>query len=1104
MARRLTLFVGGQPFGPIDEEYAAHLVRTSAVRPETPCWPEGAAAWTTLGAELPMLFAGAPAAPWPAPPAPRPRLSRGRKVAIAVTVAVGVLGQAAFAVWLLQRDTGTGVESGSGGGAVDGAGTTTAVAGTATMPVTPDEGGAVEVGPVRVWLEPQSVARPATVGVSVAADGAIGLTMEPPQVLARPAGVIVPMPPGAKLGDDPQRWPVVLLLSEDAEPLVLALDGIAPGGLAVSVPHFSTVIPTTVDDARRRLADLGRNLADAVGQFAPGNLSVNVQLPETSSTSNWTSAVNLQVVALTGGPQPRGPELEGGRLKPEWFAFDGLKVVVECQWVQPDGREEVQRLGEFPLANGAAKVTVDAGSVPSSAGDAPFRVFLVHLTTADGRMITTRSVSAPAGAYWGVHTCKRRDGTTAADISYLRDPANSQYADHGYSSSTQPARQDGEAVPAMAIDLCTAFNDSFDKLSAIFGKPPALPMKVVLQPWRESQARWAWVGRNAIEIQSRGCGDYDELKTAVAHETAHQFQFMQSSAYFGAGQWFHETSAEYYAHHIWDPGPGDAEVGKFASRRQADAGWIGHGLQSPSDLDNYPASSFLAYLAHARGVTIFLIWSGSSRTEGWVAAIDRAGLGGSGDGSAVGEAWGAFARAYLIDHSLWAGSVGWDSVDVDSALRASGGGLILLSPKSGSATRAVTLHAADRHVEAPALSAGGQTVRWRPSAGESATIVVRLHARNGRGWLGRLPGTEADGRPGIEMSAISSAGTVVGDDVVDVFALGAKQARPASFPPDYDDTAVRYVWWYTDVSAGSGALGFEAWAIPELLDVKLEPASSGQQPGTAGQGPAMRLTWTPSPLEQEPELFGGYEIVLRDRSGTETIVGREGAGVAQFLVEPPPGITLDAACVRVRDGENHLGPLACNEQHAAWSFERVLTTDLCIGRCNGLYRASWTPAAEPGIVVGTITYPPSARSITESYTFSWDLPPPALAAGESVALRFGIRLTKDLSQEDPWITCAVVRAGGDWEGKAGKPHAADFRVEIVGGTGSADECRNCTLHSDYCSPDVSGVATVVVPRVYAGQQGAPPTFEILLTTDLWGGWIHQYRFIYRGAALPGP
>jgi hypothetical protein len=304
----------------------------------------------------------------------------------------------------------------------------------------------------------------------------------------------------------------------------------------------------------------------------------------------------------------------------------------------------------------------------------------------------------------------------------------------------------------------------------------------------------------------------------------------------------------------------------------------------------------------------------------------------------------------------------------------------------------------------------------------------------------------------------------------------------------------------------------EAWAIPELLDVKLEPAPAAPAPAAAGQAAGMRFSWKLSPLEQEAELFGGYDIVLRDRAGVETVAGQVPAGVAEFLVQPPPGLDLEAVCVRARDQENHLGPLACTTQGGEWSLAQALFEDTCVNGCGRNFRFDWKVTAEPGTVVGSNVVHLAfgggtggridvdmGESTVESYSFSWGQPPQQLVAGESISLRLGIRLTLANLAAD----CSRIRALG-WEGKPGKPMSADMRVEVVGAAGAAVECRNCTLHSDHCSPDVSAVATVVVP------QGAPPDLELDVTLAYQGEMptpgipgedaTRRYRFVYRAGA----
>jgi len=849
-----------------------------------------------------------------------------------------------------------------------------------------EQGGELDAGWVRMRLEPRAVEGEVSISVGRMSDGSVEVEMTPPGVLAVPASVFLPMPAGAELGGDAERWPVVLLVSAEGPATVLALDAAGPEGVVVSVPHFSTLIPATAAEVRRRLAEFGVEFVRTMDRFAPGNFSTGVRLPETRSSGARVSSVILDVQATTGGPSPRRPETADGRLRPEWFQFEGLRVEVEGQvrgsgWV-------TERLGEFELVNGAGSFPIDVDSWTRWVRrSGPVGTMVVRVRTRDGRLLGTRSVAVPLGDYWSSWDCKAADGRLASRVTYLRDTTLADHADAGYAPrGSRIERGPGDVVPAFAVDACAAFLEAYELLRAAFGgEAPEWPIGMTLQPWRTNSASLVY---GTIEVQTGNCGDWDGLKVVVAHELAHQFQFRYSAALFGAGLWFHEMSAEYWAQRIWDAANGDRNVAAFVGGREGDPAWIGHGLQSATDTDNYPASSFLGFLADTRGASVARIWKEGGNAESFLAALDRIGLGGSGDGSAVRGAWREFSRAYLVDRSAWPGAIGWEQVDTDSPLRATGGRIILFSSVSPRVGRDPPVRTPEpRRFAAPALSAGGQTVGWRPKGGEAATVVVRLRPRAGDGWWSRIAGAGVTGDAGIELSAVSGGGRVRAAELTDVVVLGAQEERLDRSPPEYAARQIRYAYRYDDLwSPGAQAreVEIEAWAIPELLDVRLEPVElpPSAAPAVEGGEPLWKIVWSPSPLERHGDRFEAYEVYVELREGEERELARLGAGKTEFVLLPGATEGARSVCARVRDREGHAGPRACLGVEGSWRRleRRVVVKPLT------RHPANPDRTAEHSAEGGTVSIRVHGSLYNQgemSATFTFEEPPEELRPGES-------------------------------------------------------------------------------------------------------------------------
>ena len=812
--------------------------------------------------------------------------------------------------------------------------------GTAELHITPAAGGELHAAAVTVAIEPGAVAASAEVAVGVAADGSVHLTMDPPQRLALPARVTLPMPPGAELGDDPALWPAVVLehgptshraragasaseLEHSGEaPHLLTIDSADSHSLTVALAHFSTLRPMTRRDAARRLAWSEEARADLADPNAPRDFTTAVKLPETSGTSAETSSIILEVAANTGGPTPRTPVITNGKLASEWSKFATLHVMVEGRRSDGDPTDK-KYVRTFVITNGKGAHKIDLTSTMDwLQGNSPYTSLVVTLKTAEGRTIAATHVAVPIGKMFASYQCRDQAGKEWATISYIRDPASAHHTGKSYTPEEAPA---DPSQPAMAIDTCKVLIAAYPLLAKVLAVEPSVPMSVVLQPWRESSARYT---NGIVEIRTSKLSGFHQLRSEVTHELTHMFQFKYSLSLFKTGLWFHETSAEYHAHWIWDQGGANLRVDEFAGGREADAEWIHRGFTSPIDTDNYAGASFLAYLASTRGLSVSGLWKEGKNSESWLTTIDRA-LGGDGSGPKLSAAWAEFAKAYLIDHALWPGSTGWGQVNVAAAL-SSTGSTIAFSTAAHLAKKKVRLKPTS--LRAPPLSGGGFSLAWRPGGGEAATFVVKLEPRSGAGYWGRFPGNGVDGRPGIELAEVSGGGQVQRAQLTDVFVLGAKEDRPEHDPPLSKERAARYVYYYTDTSPpvtyntsrpdaqrsllSDTGLRFEAWAIPEVTGVTTERVPPSKH--------LLKLTWSRSALEQEKDLFGGYEVLVRVPKREDKVLDKLDADTLEYQVDAAKQAAAESArlCVRVVDVDGTAGPAGCTSLGGSWKLVR--------------------------------------------------------------------------------------------------------------------------------------------------------------------------------------
>jgi hypothetical protein len=194
------------------------------------------------------------------------------------------------------------------------------------------------------------------------------------------------------------------------------------------------------------------------------------------------------------------------------------------------------------------------------------------------------------------------------------------------------------------------------------------------------------------------------------------------------------------------------------------------------------------------------------------------------------------------------------------------------------------------------LSAGALTLSWRTESGEPATIAGKITVPAGKGWLGLIPGADVNGNAGQELP-LSSGGTITAGEVPLSFKLGAIKGA-------LDPRGARVTYWYTDwsnVASSVGTIEIDVWAIPQLQNVVVVKKADGSR----------QLSWRPSLLEAEKDVFREYELFARSAKGVLAPLGTAPAGTTVFTLEGPKIGSNPEACVRAADRSSNTGPEAC-------------------------------------------------------------------------------------------------------------------------------------------------------------------------------------------------
>jgi hypothetical protein len=688
-------------------------------------------------------------------------------------------------------------------------------------------------------------------------DGSLAIALSPAQEPAFPAEVTLPLPPGADPADPfGPRGPVAVLLSEGRRPLLLRPESLGPDWMRLRVPHFSTVWPAVYDDAAVWMKKQGQTLGALVSKSSPALLNVvSIRRPKSFSAGADVSSIEISVQAATANGAP--PD---DAAKP---FFAGLKVRV-C-------RADDVELGAAALdAKGRGVLTV-APEQPGP-GKPPVLTVVLSLLAADGSLITTTTVTLPAGKLWASTDCVDPGAPGKPKrftIYYLAPRGLSDDPDYGYTGRSGAAG----GVPARALDACAALLFAHEAYRDRELRDPAgAPGEtdVWLQPWEESEASRY---RDYIMPKTMAPDGFDTFKVSAAHELAHRFQHQYSWGYVGG--WFHDASAEFLANKVFGYG---TDVSRLTLSTQPD--WLHQGMMSGAGLAAYGYSSFLAFAADRYGVEIGRLWPTASNASSWGAVLD-AQL--KAKGSGLGDAFERFARVWLVDHQ-W-GS-GWAEPAVASMIA-----LVLRANDFAFNGGKLRVRAS---LPIAYLSAGGMAVSWRGTGGEGASVFGRIAAPAGKGFIGLCPGEQVSGQP-CRAFGIAGGGSVAAGTEKIAFTLGTS-------PGAIDGSGARVVYWYTDwsnLSASAGTIEADLWAIPQPAGLQLadDPAKG------------KILSWGPSPLEREKELFKDYRVELRDGAGSVIF---ESSETAARLALPADAVgKAQEACVRARDAEGNAGPEAC-------------------------------------------------------------------------------------------------------------------------------------------------------------------------------------------------
>jgi hypothetical protein len=293
----------------------------------------------------------------------------------------------------------------------------------------------------------------------------------------------------------------------------------------------------------------------------------------------------------------------------------------------------------------------------------------------------------------------------------------------------------------------------------------------------------------------------------------------------------------------------------------------------------YGYASFLAYVADRYQIDIARLWVTSSNLDSWAAVLDNQ-L--KRKGTALSSAFTEFAQLWLVDHSGWGSGWGELGGKMDT---------LLYQPHFDFARQRLRRTSAEVSVEPlHYLSGGALGVRWSGAPGQGATIAGELTHPGGYGWIGLMGGDSVNGQQGKPLPPLT--GVIPAGAVAKLsFELG-----PAKSALDPKGARVTYWNWGT---RAAGVLQFDLWAIPQLLELKVTESASKQK----------TLSWAPSALEAQKDLFKEYLVELRDAASKP--VHSDTSPRAELDLPADKLGRAAEACARVRDTEGNLGPEAC-------------------------------------------------------------------------------------------------------------------------------------------------------------------------------------------------
>ena len=750
--------------------------------------------------------------------------------------------------------------------------------GAASDEATPEKGVTLRAGAAKVVIQPGALEQRCTAKAELSADGLLRVTLDPPQALAVPAWVTLPLPPGAALGEDPRTWPVAVLQSQGREPLILQPESVGPTDFVVAVPHFSDLIPDLLGDVLDKAGQAAKDLGKQLDSYSPKQIDVALQPLQDYGTGAKTSSIKVKMRAKASTPKNGGfPELKDGKMLPEWFQFNAIKVEVGV--ADPD-KPDKYTTQTLTLVNGSGEL-----DLPLPSNRKPGTQIVVTLYTESGVQLASCALAAPNASLWTMLECQKNSpqGASWLDfrVYYISDTQLIGYPDAGYAKDHSPATP---GVPASVSDVCEAATKAYNAYqgAGYFNAPknsPSLPILAYLQPWEESNSSnynlWDMFSNNYIKLSVTGGRSWKVQFTETAHELAHLFQ-QEYATGLGGGKWLHDASAEYLALKVW--GASNEQAGEYVG--SGDPAWLRAGMMSSSDTDNYAGASFLGFLSSKDGVDVPALWkeggSGVSNLSGWASYLDGAvkktrpeGLKGS---------WTEFATAYLVDHQKW-GS--WAGVNLRHVMWE---GAIDLTHDQLFVEQAKTI---------PPLAGGALRVNYTGPEKE-VLIIYRARTAIEKPVLFAGEGLEADGKGAALQVQQNPPGYLAALSLRAAFKGGVEKGLIESRL-----VAANPVW---DTSAQE--VKFSVWALPEVQGVMLDLPN---------------LRWEASALEQAQDsdgakLFAGYEIIGHRKGISETVLATSPGDTEEWPLQPELLVgdkAMSRICVRLRDAYGNIGPEGC-------------------------------------------------------------------------------------------------------------------------------------------------------------------------------------------------